>query len=243
MESANRHWTAVGRPAVDELGPGSHAVADTPPTDARETIARIWDQLGGPISSAAMRARALRSRYDGDPQLRGELDALIAELDGVFTAILHTDGRPSADASSRSDSGTGWPEEGAELRFCQWVAGHAPGPSGRAGWSPVSGSADPASLIDELARIGQAMPREIASTLGLPAQASYADGVDRLRWARHSADGPRCRSYRSACLFLADADIVLLPPPATARLANGDALRITLAEQQSSSHRVPRTPA
>lgn len=234
MESANCHWTAVGHPAVDELGPGSHAAADAPPTNTRETIARMWDQLGGPISSAAMRARALRSRCDGDPQLRGELDALIAELDGVFTAILHTDGYPSADASSRSEPNTGWPGGGAERRFCQWVAGHAPGPSERAGWSPVSGSADPATLIDELAQVGQAMPPEIASVLGLRAQASYADGVDRLRWARHSADGPRCRSYRSACLFLADADIVLLPPPATARLANGDTPRFTLAEHQSA---------
>jgi hypothetical protein len=201
----------------------------------------MWDQLAGPISSVAMHARALRSRHDQDPQLRGELDALIVELDRVFTAILHTDGHPSADDPSRSDSGTGWPENGAERRFCHWVAGHAPGPSGREGRSPA-GSADPASLIDELARTGQAMPAEIAALLGLPAQASYDDGVDRLRWARHAADGPRCRSYRSACLFLADADPDLLPPPAMTRPPSG-ALRVTPADRPSRSHEPTRTPA
>ena len=224
MESANRHSTALGRRAADE------------------PIVRLWDQLAGPISSAAMRARALRSRHNQDPQLRGELDALIVALDGVFTAILHSNADPSADATPRSESGTGWPEDGAARRFCQWVAGHSPCRSGREGWSP-SGSADPAALIDELARTGQAMPAEIAALLCLPAQASYADGVERLRWARHAADGPRCRSYRSACLFLADADTDFLPEPAMTRPASG-ALNITPADRRPTGSLEPiRTSA
>lgn len=239
MECANRHWTNLSRPDVDELRRGPHEGADAPTTDPHEPIARIWDQLAGPISSVAMHARALRSRHDQDPQLRGEFDALIVELDGVFTAMLHIDGHPSAEDSSRPNSATGWPENGVERRFCQWVVGHAPDPSARRGWSPA-GSADPASLIDELARTEQAMPAEVAALLGLPAHASYDDGVDRLRWARHAADGPRCRSYRSACLFLADADPDLLPPPAMARPASG---ALTPANRPSSSPEPTRTPA
>jgi hypothetical protein len=108
MEATDPRAVTIEYSAADE--PQHHPPAEDASTDVCDTTGRIWRGLGGPISRAAMHARALRSRHDQDPQLRGELDALVFEFDGVFTAILHLDEDAPADASA--SSGTDAANEG-----------------------------------------------------------------------------------------------------------------------------------
>jgi hypothetical protein len=106
MGATAPRWVAIERLAADAPQHDPHAVGDAS-TDACDTVGRMWRDVGGPISRAAMHARALRSRHEQDPQLRRELDALVVELDGVFTAILHLDGHAPGDASASSGSDAG----------------------------------------------------------------------------------------------------------------------------------------
>ena len=214
----------------------SYRSAGTSPPDEYETAALLWDLLAGRVSSAVMRARSLRSQHGRDQRLSVELDALILELDGAFATVVRSGGRPpSPSAPLRSGSSPDGPESATQRRFCRWVGAHCPDMAADAHDHPGSGPAAAESLLDALAQLDRALPGEIAVMLGLSPGADYADGVGRLRWARHAADGPRCRSYRSACLFLTDADVDLLPPPAMTRQDIERVLHLEQREQHSSA--------
>lgn len=210
--------------------------ADSSPPGEHDTTVQMWEQLAGRVSSAAMRARSLRSRHDRDPLLSVELDALIVELDGAFTAVMRSGAQqPPATATVRSGSRSEQPEDATQHRFCRWVSAHCPAVLTSDDEHPAPAAVDPESLLGSLTGVDRPVPRPIAAILALPAGASYAAGVGRLRWARHSTDGPRCRSYRSACLFLADADIDLLPLPTTTPQDHGSTDNTADSELRSTT--------
>ncbi len=177
-----------------------------------DATAVAWEQVAGSLSTAAMRARSLRRRHQDDQRLRVELDALIIELDGAFGTVMRTAAPlPDVERPERA-AGEEPPPRSPAGRFCQWVRASCPGDVGGPG-DDASDWRDPASLLSHLAADPAAVPGDVAAILGLWSGAAYGDAVERLRWARRSPDGPRCRSYRSACLFLRSADRGQLPRP------------------------------
>ena len=207
VEQARGHGSAHRRSRS-----GDQTRASGTPTEQDARLA--WEQVAGRVSSAAMRARALRSRHRDDLRLSVELDALIVELDGAFGTVMRTGQAPPDGVRSRPEEsvGTAWPDDPEQRRFCDWIRARCPTGEtveGERGGAPD----DPEELLRSLEGVTEPVPAEIAAALRLPPGARHADAVERLRWARTAPDGPRCRSYWSACLFLADADPDVLPLP------------------------------
>jgi hypothetical protein len=189
--------------------------------DARD----VWQELAGPLSSVALRLRSLRSQHAADTRESRELDELIREVDAAFGAVMRApalqrlatgdagsgQAMPSAwprAASSGAPAGSAMPTGQAREVFDHWVEAGCPT------WLP-SRFETPELAADELLghlSDGSApLPGQIASALGQVSPCSYARGSWLLVWARHSTDGPRCRSYRAARYFLAEADPDTLP--------------------------------
>ena len=176
---------------------------------------RVWDRVGARVSSASMRLRAIRSRYHHSSEVTAELDGLIRQLDDVFSAVMRAEEPPPDGAVARPlTSELARPRDPSQARLCSWISVF--GATG--GVEPVVANqpSDIDALLDELADDRAPLPAAIAGALVIAPGASFADAVQRLRWARHTPSGPRCRTYRSALLFLADADPDSLPPPGSA---------------------------
>ncbi|GEM_PF-5219735 len=96
--------------------------------------------------------------------------------------------------------------------FERWVHRRCPEPltdGGRYAPEPPEG------LLERLSTIDRPMHPATSLELGLGRSSTYARAARLLLWARHTPEGPRCRSFRSAYYFLADAPPDALPatPP------------------------------
>lgn len=175
--------------------------------DGEEEPDTLWRLVAGPLSSTALRLRGIRSRYAGDARLVADLDALIEEVDQAFTEVMRSpssrighvvaDGEPTRTAREPADGS-------AEAMFCAWIRRRCPERLPAAADEPVC---HPDELLRLLATAGAPPPADVVATMGLRGTASYADTAWLLTWARHAANGPRCRSYRSALYFLTSADL------------------------------------
>lgn len=185
----------------------------------------IWDGLAGPLSSATMRLRSLRSRYAAGTAEARELDALIVEIDRAFGAVMRAPpSRPQAGdptvprgISARlrparaCGSGTAGSDVAVEARceaFHRWVDGQCTGPPPVSG-DDTGGTAE--GLLELLSTVALSLPYETARSLGLPPSTTHARAARLLLWARHAPGGPCCRSFRSARYFLRDAEPDGLP--------------------------------
>ena len=213
--------------------------------DARD----MWQELAGPLSSVALRLRSLRSQHAADTRESRELDELIREVDLAFGAVMRAPAPPQPDTG---DGGTGrasssaWPRPAssgapagaatstgqAREVFDHWVEAGCPT------WLPsrveTAGLAAD-ELLGQLSDEPAPLPAQITRALGQLSPCSYARGSWLLVWARHATDGPRCRSYRAARYFLADADPDALPAASTA-------LTHHRAGQPARAHPAPRSP-
>jgi hypothetical protein len=186
------------------------------PSGEQALFRQVWHQVANPLSSAAMRMRSLRNQLADDPTMARQLDELIRDLDLAFGAVLRAPTCPGPDHAPQSEHGNGdrqrtSPASDAALAaFARWVGARCPellhAESG-------GGGQQPDDLLGMLSAEPRPVPPATARALGLPPGASHAHASRLLAWARHTVDGPRCRSYRSALYFLADASLGAGPAP------------------------------
>jgi hypothetical protein len=185
----------------------------------------VWQALAGPLSSASMRLRSVRSQHAGGTHESRELDEIIREVDTAFTTVMRTSS-PPPETGEVAPAGQSWPPgpplgaaggstagtapPSGEVRevFDQWVEAGCPQwlPSGATG-------VEVEALLGQLSNDREQVPAPTATALGQDSPCGYARASWLLVWARREPDGPRCRSYRAARYFLADADPAALPAP------------------------------
>lgn len=102
--------------------------------------------------------------------------------------------------------------------FDRWVEAGCPQrlPSGTTG-------VEIDALLGQLSDDRELVPAPTTAALGQDSPCSYARASWLLIWARHAPDGPRCRSYRAARYFLADADPAAFPAAPPERDRSGPA--------------------
>jgi hypothetical protein len=189
----------------------------TDPAGEQALSGQLWHLVANPLSSAAMRMRSLRSQLTDDPVLARQLDELIRDLDLAFGAVLRAPACPGPDHEPRGEHDDGGPQhtsrasDEALAAFAHWVGVRCPEllPAGSGG-----GGQQPDDLLGLLSAEPRPVRPSTARTLGLPPGSSHAQASGLLVWARHTADGPRCRSYRSALYFLASSSPEPVPAPA-----------------------------
>jgi hypothetical protein len=203
----------------------AHRLASAPLRGESRHAQEVWQALAGPLSSASMRLRSVRSQCASGTHESRELDEIIREVDAAFATVMRTPSAPpetgeaAAAAQSRpqgplsgaaGDAAVGSEPPECEVRGAldRWV---------QAGCPQRLLSGDTGVKIDAL--LGQLsndhglVPAPTTAALGQDSSCSYARASWLLVWARHASDGPRCRSYRAARYFLADADPAALPAP------------------------------
>jgi hypothetical protein len=201
------------------------------------------------VTPSGIRVTGRTRPGDLDTRESRELDELIREVDLAFGAVMRA---PAPRQPDTGDGGTGrasssaWPRPAssgtpagaatstgqAREVFDHWVEAGCPT------WLPsrveTSGLAAD-ELLGQLSDEPAPLPAQITRALGQLSPCSYARGSWLLVWARHATDGPRCRSYRAARYFLADADPDALPAASTA-------LTHHRAGQPARAHPAPRSP-
>lgn len=214
---------------VGEPAPGHHHRPRRPAPALlrgdRGHAQEVWQELAGPLSSASMRLRSVRSQQAGDTHASRELDEIIREVDILFATVMRTP-RPPPETDEIAPAGQSWtpdPPSGAlgratagatpssgEARevFDRWVKARCPQrlASGATG-------VEVDALLGDVSDDRGLVPAPASAALGQDSRCSYARASWLLVWAHHAPDGPRCRSYRAARYFLADADPAALPAP------------------------------
>ncbi len=226
-----------GEPDPDQPG-----LASAPLRDDRAHAQELWQKLAGPLSTASMRLRSVRSEHASGTHQSHELDEIIREVDTAFTTVMRTPG-PLPAHGEAAPSGQSWPPgpplgaiggstaasapPSGEVRevFVQWVEAGCPPrlPSG-----PTAVRVD--ALLGYVSNDRGLLPVSTTAALGQDLPCSYARASWLLVWTRHAPDGPRCRSYRAARYFLVDADLDVLPahPSAPAEPPNQRSARTTI---------------
>ena len=209
-----------------EPDPGHHhRLASAPLRGDSGHAQEVWQALAGPLSSASMRLRSVRSQHAGGTHESRELDEIIREVDTAFTTVMRTPCSPPTldeavpagqswppgppfGAVGGSTAGTAPPVGEVREVFDQWVEAGCPPwlPSGATGVGVDV-------LLGHVSDDRGLVPALTTAALGQDLPCSYARASWLLVWARHAPDGPRCRSYRAARYFLADADPAALPAP------------------------------
>jgi hypothetical protein len=215
-------------PSDSDLGgqpPPARRPASKPPRrGSRNAQEQLWQELAGPLSSAAMRLRSVRSQHAGGTHASRELDEIIREVDTAFATVMRTPSPPpngdeadpprrisptasalravsNVPASSAASAG-----EACEV-FDQWVQDGC-----RQRLSGAT-SVEADALLSRVSEEFRLLPAPTTAALGQDSGCSYARASSLLVWARHDPHGPRCRSYRAARYFLTDADPDVLPAP------------------------------
>ena len=83
----------------DSLRGGEPSLIGDPPASrpsrhGRAHAQEVWQELAGPLSSAAMRLRSLRSQHAGGTRESRELDEIIREVDAAFSTVLRGSSPP-----------------------------------------------------------------------------------------------------------------------------------------------------
>ncbi len=202
-----------------------HRRASAPLRGERGHAQEVWQALAGPLSSASMRLRSVRSQQAGDTHESRELDEVIREVDIAFSTVMRTSSPPPAHdevapigrsraqspplgAHSGATPGSVPPSSEGRETFDKWVEDGCQQrlPSGATG-------VEIDALLGHVSNDRRLVPAPTTAALGQGSPCSYARASWLLVWARHAPDGPRCRSYRAARYFLADADPAGLPAP------------------------------
>ncbi len=225
-----------GGPGLDQPG-----LASAPLRDDRGHAQELWQKLAGPLSTAAMRLRSVRSEHASGTHQSHELDEIIREVDTAFTTVMRTP-RPPPAHDEAVPTGQSWPPgpplgaiggstavsapASGEVRevFVQWVEAGCPP------WLPSEATAVRVdALLGYVSNDRGLLPASTTAALGQDLPCSYARASWLLVWTRHAPDGPRCRSYRAARYFLIGADPDVLPahPRAPAELPNHRPARTT----------------
>jgi hypothetical protein len=203
----------------------AHRLASASLRGDRGDAQEVWQALAGPLSSAAMRLRSVRSQQAGGTHESRELDEIIREIDTAFATVMRTPS-PPPEPGGVSPAGRSWPPgsppgaavgatagstpPSGEIRevFEQWVEAGCP-------QRLLSGATgvEIDALLSHVSNDRELVPAPTTAALGQDSACSYARASWLLVWAHHAPDGPRCRSYRAARYFLADADPAALPAP------------------------------
>lgn len=204
----------------------AHRLASAPLRGESGHAQEVWQALAGPLSSASMRLRSVRSQHAGDTHESRELDEIIREVDTAFATVMRTPG-PPPEAGEGAPAGQSCPQgplfgaagaaaasaapPSGEVRevFDQWVETGCP-----QRLVPGATGVKIDALLGQLSDDREPAPAPTTAALGQDSPCSYARASWLLVWARHAPDGPRCRSYRAARFFLADADPDALPAAA-----------------------------
>jgi hypothetical protein len=216
-------------PSDSDLGgqppPARRPVSKPPRRGSRNAQEQLWEELAGPLSSAAMRLRSVRSQHAGGTHVSRELDAIIREVDTAFATVMRTPGPPPS--GDEADPPRRTSPSASALRAVRDVAAGSAASVGEAcevfdrwvqdgcGQRLLSGatSVEADALLGRVSEEVRLLPAPTTVALGLDSRCSYARASSLLVWARHAPDGPRCRSYRAARYFLTDADPDVLPAP------------------------------
>jgi hypothetical protein len=203
----------------------AHRLASAPLRGERRHAQEVWQALAGPLSSASMRLRSVRSQYAGGTHESRELDEIIREVDIAFATVMRTSG-PSPETGEVAPAGQSWSRGATFGALGGATAGSVP-PSGEVRdvfdrWVEAGCPQQLASgatgvkvdaLLGQLSNDRELVPAPTTAALGQESPCSYVRASWLLAWAHHAPDGPRCRSYRAARYFLADADPAALPAP------------------------------
>ena len=71
----------------------AHRLASAPLRGESGHAQEVWQALAGPLSSAAMRLRSMRSQHAGGTHESRELDEIIREVDTAFAAVVASPSR------------------------------------------------------------------------------------------------------------------------------------------------------